>query len=161
MTQKEILKIAKRKYPTILEFHLFSELFGKEVPINISIDENENIEIYESTLNALIEFQNLPNSEIENIENQIWNHCLGCYSSTKYSHDGGITWKESKLEDNLKKAGIIDKKDALSKSNLACIYIANDIGIKNRFFSIMIDIAWDTEHGMSLLYHNGKFDEIE
>jgi len=161
MTENEILKIAKRKYPTILEFYLFSELFGKEIPINISIDRDEDIVIFESTLKAVYDFQNLPKSEIENIKNQIWNHCLACFSSTKYSHDGGITWQESKLEDNLKYGGIVDRDDALSKSEIKRIYIQNDLSIIGGFFSIQINILWDTEHGMSLLYHDGEFSEIE
>lgn len=161
MTAEEILRIGKWKYPTILQFNIFSKLFQKDISIEIAIEQNDGKVISQYTLMALTDFQNLPNSEIENIENQIWAHCLGCFRSTKYSHDGGITWKESTLEENLKEVGITGRENALKKSKIKNIYIDNEIGTDDRVFSIQIEIEWDKEHGMSLLYFNGKFDDVE
>lgn len=166
MKENEILEIAKWQSGSLL-FELDSELFGKTIKFCISFDEGEDKVISEIALRTIEDFLKLTKQDLENINDEIWNHCLACNQSqtSKGSRDGGKTWFDtsSTLEENLAEYNIKNKEDALAQSSINSVYLANiwDADEKDTIFYLRISVSWDGEHGMSINYCNGVIDDIE
>ena len=144
-----------------------SEIFNKIIPIEVSFDRGEERLLSDRSINAINDFLSFDKNNLAEIEEEIWKHCLNCNQTqnSRGSIDGGKTWVDtsSTLEQNLAEYGIKTKEDALQKSSIECVYLANTWG-KNAFgriFYLVIKVAWDNEHGMSIVYRNGKIDDVE
>lgn len=145
----------------VLEFKAHSKVFNKEVSFSIDFSDSSKPKIIsEKTLQTINEFLGLKNEEINIVNKEIWKHCLAYHQTTKTSSDGGITWQEFKLEDNLKESLIESEKDALSKTKVSEVYIDNNNGAEERIIWLMIETSWDPEHGINLTYINGKLDNV-
>jgi hypothetical protein len=161
MTSEEILKKSKWSHDRLMKFDLFSILFNKNIEVTISFDTTESRKlISDKTLETINEFQAIDKNEIEIINDEIWKHCLGCNQTTRSSFDGGKTWNEFKLEDNLAEYGIKTKEDALKQSNITGIYIVDNWGVDERVFWLSVGTTWDREHAINLVYRNGKLSDV-
>ncbi|MCE7995664.1 MAG: hypothetical protein HEP71_27040 [Roseivirga sp.] len=163
MTKEEILGKSNwnKVNSDVLQFTAFSQVFKKDVPFSIHFSNPGVSKILsQKTLDTINEFLALDSNEIETINKKIWNHCLRCHQTTKSSFDGGKTWQEYKLEDNLRDGQIESEHDALSKTYVSEVYIDNNNGFDDRILWLMIGTSWDVEHDINFTYINGKLDSV-
>lgn len=159
MTVEDIISIAKQERDKEMTFVLFSQLFKKDIKFLISFDDDNEV-ISKTTLDTINEFLSLNQEETKIIDEEIWKHCLGCNGDTRSSYDGGVTWVESKLADNLAEYDIKTKEDALKQSQIKYIYIANKWRFEGRIFWLCVSTTWDNEHEIVFCYINGKLDSV-
>lgn len=159
---KKIFSKGKWKHDGLFEGELYSTLFKQHVTLHVSFEAGENKKSFsEKTLATIEEFQDLKDSEINIIYEEIWKHCLACNQDTRSSYDGGITWVESKLEDHLAYYNIKNKEDAVKQTTVKDVYIANNWGVEERVFWLSITTSWDPEHAMIFNYQNGTLRQVE
>jgi hypothetical protein len=161
MTLENILEIATWTEPYRMTFDVFSNAFKKDIKVIIVFEkEDGEARISKITLDTIDEFLALKEEDIDIINAEIWQHCLQCNQGIPTSFDGGKTWVESKLEDNLAECGIKTKEDALEKSSAEHIFISNNWGVESRVFWLSVSNNWDGYHGIIFTYINGKLDSV-
>lgn len=166
MTEQEIIDKSEWLHNSYV-LRIESELFGKLIPIEISFDKGEERTLSETSVEAINNFLNLDTMDLDQINQLIWEHCLKCNQSqvSKGSTDGGKTWFDTStsLEENLSKWNITNKDDALKKSTIQGVWISNTWGknANGNIFYLGISVDWDSEHGMNIIYRNGKIDDVE
>jgi len=165
MTEQEILDKAEwinNSYVLRIE----SDVFKKIIPIEISFDKEEERILSKASIGAVNDFLKLNESDSEEINQKIWEHCLACNQTqtSKGSTDGGKTWFDTSttMEENLAQWKIKDKEDALNKSIIEGVWIANNWSSDSaNIFYLGISVEWDNEHGMNIIYRNGKINDVE
>ncbi len=161
-SKEDILSIATWRGPNELIFDLYSPMLDRTFKVSIDFDPNiESKEIRPYTFQSIQEFQSLKADEIPKIHDKIWEAVLKANETYKYSNDGGKTWKESTLEDNLLYMGIKSKEDAIAKSPITGIGFINELDIDHTYFTIFMNPEWDEEHGLTAYYYHGKLDYVE
>lgn len=139
---------------------LFSELFKKEIELTIDVNRDQNQKLTANTIQTIHDFLEWDNQKLIEIENGIWQNCLNCNADDRYSFDGGKTWKETKLEDNLQEYNITNKENALEQANIAGILISNTLVVPGKIITISCETTWDPEHGISFTYVDNMLREI-
>lgn len=139
---------------------LYSELFDNEIELTIDVCRNPNQKITENTIQTLQDFLNWDDQKLIEIQNGIWQNCLNCNADDRYSFDGGETWIETKLEENLKEYNIENKEDALKQANVVGVYISNNPSVLGKIISISCETSWNPEHGITFTYVDNELIEI-
>ncbi len=166
MTEEEILHKGEWLHDSLV-LKINSKLFGKLLPIEVSFDQGEAKNLSTTSVSAINDFLRLTVENLQAIEEAIWKHCLACNQTqtSRGSSDGGKTWvdKSTTLEENLSEWGIKTKEDALDKSSIEGVWMANTWGKHSsaNVFYLGISVAWDNEHGMNIIFRNGKLDDVE
>ena len=128
-----------------LVFDLYSSVFKKSVPVEIDFDPNQPTkEIRDKTLASIIEFQTLSTAELDEIYNAMWQFVL--------------RWRS---EEDRHRMGISQKSEAINKTTFSGVGFINDEKLDHTFFYIFLSVDWDTEHGVTISYYNGKLDDVE
>lgn len=144
-----------------------STLFGKTIPIEVYFDREEERSLSPSSVGAINDFLDLTDNDLQEIEQSIWQHCLDCNQTqtSRGSSDGGKTWVDtsSTLEENLAEWSIKTKADALAKSSIETVWLANTWGknARGNVFYLVVEVIWENEHGMNIIFRNGKLDDVE
>lgn len=147
--------------PNTLVLDLFSPVHSKsfKVPLDFFPHDEEKV-IRPETLQAIKDFQHLTTKDYERVEQAIWENVLERNKTYKYSNDQGKTWQESPLEKNLEDRGVPTKEAMLTKMTFAGFGVYNDSTFELSQFFLFYSCEWDPEHGVTVLFSNGVFDEI-
>ncbi len=144
-SSKQILKNCRWINPNLLVFDLHSEILDKTFPVELYFNlQKTEKEIRKETIKSIIEFQSLSEKDIEEIESVIW----------------GFIMKWRSVEDR-EYLGITTKSKAIAKSEISGVGLRNEDELDHSFFYVFVNTEWDTEHGLTISYYNGKFDDIE
>lgn len=166
MTKQEILNRGEWSENSFF-IEIPFDVFKEEIEIQVTFDSGEEQFLSNSSIQAIKDFYKLDKSDYKEIQEKIWEHCLACNQTqnSKISYDDGKTWidSSSSLEENLAYWEIKTKEDALKKSIIKNVWLANTWGSQSEdsIFKIEIDVEWDREHGISIMYKNGKLYKVE
>lgn len=142
---EQILENCKWINPNLLVFDLYSEILNKSFSVELDFNpQKEEKIICEETIRSIIEFQNLGEKDIVEIQNAIWGFI------TKYKSEADRTYM-----------GIKHKSEAIAKCKITEVGFANEDELDHSFFNIFVNAEWDKEHGITISYFNGGLDDVE
>ncbi len=142
---RQILENCKWINPNLLVFDLYSEVLNKSFPVELCFNlQKVEKEIREETMKSIIEFQRLTEKDIEEMQSMIWEFVI------KY-----------KSEADREYMGIKTKSEAITKSEISGVGFINEDELDHSFFYVFVNTEWDIEHGITISYYNGKFDDIQ
>ncbi|MFK7775047.1 MAG: hypothetical protein AB8F94_23100 [Saprospiraceae bacterium] len=144
-SSKQILENCTWGDSNHLAFNLYSEILKKSFLVTLFFDpKKEKKEIREETIKSIIEFQNITEKDIEDMQNAMWEFV-----------------KKYKSEDDRIDMGIENKKEAIAKSQIAGVGFINEDEIDHTFFQVFMNVKWDIEHGVTIFYYHGKLDDVQ
>lgn len=160
-TSEQILSNCRWIDKNSLVFDLYSKLFNRTFRVVLDfIPTIEEKLIRKETLESIIEFQNLGDSEISKIYDGMWKYVRSLQKGQLKTEDNGKTWVPLTMEEHLAHLKIETKEKAISKCPITGVGFYNDSDINHSYFMIWMTPEWDPEHGLTAFYYNGKLDHV-
>lgn len=159
MTKQEILDQCTWDYYKAATLNVYQKALDKTVEIYIAPLDKAPGEINDTIVQAINDFINLTEADIEHIKDFIYWFCKLSCDVTSYG-DLDIEFREDETEQemNLRYFGVENREDAFAKSDLNSVAIYGDT---NREVKMYFYAPWEDEHGCEINMIDGKLDTFK
>ncbi len=158
MTKEEILKNCLWDRYGMASFEIEIPILKTKAKVQFIPISTSEKKISDDMTKALNDVLNVSPMQLIEIAGFLFKFCSLCCEVTSYGYEIDVAEGETLADANKRYFGVKSQEDALRKSTLEQITIAEDEG---RAATLHFYAPWEDEHGCEILIRNGEVDKFQ